>query len=605
MPNGHHFKDSDRLNMMRFALIYIAIVVMALSGCNSRKMSNQLETISKIADSNPDSALMLLRKYDHEKNDWNKGDRMHYELVRLKAENKAGATFTSDSIFKNVVDYYKGKGNANQKMLAYYLLGRTYSDMEEAPEALQAYYDAISQADTTSTNCDYNTLTAVYGQMSRIFHKQNLPHDEIWALKHYIEYIRRHESLKEYIIAREQLVRPYYLLNEKDSVLKLVNDTYSALRQIGEYQEAADAIVVSIYIYMEHGDLAKAKKAMDIFENESGLFDKYGNIAKGRESYYYTKGLYELSANQLSSAEFYFRKVIKYGYLSEGYKGLLSIYRERHIIDSVDCFSRLYEAAQDSIHNKMQTDAIHQMSTLYNYSRSQKEAEQQREKAQDRLHLLGLISFITIILLIVIVVVVRLYRKNQKEKIAKIAELEETLNSAKSQRNAILDELKILKEKDYESIIKIKEQQEIELTRRIEHLEAESVNKRNSIDIERTDKPEVFLNSAIAQLFLKKATSTSERIKPTESEWNLLLSQFSKDIPVTYKSFGKGKSLSQLEQRICILLILDIPEKNISLMTDSYPSTVSNAKARANEKIYGKKEAHSLKNNLINGLKRS
>ena len=143
------------------------------------------------------------------------------------------------------------------------------------------------------------------------------------------------------------------------------------------------------------------------------------------------------------------------------------------------------------------------------------------------------------------------------------------------------------------------------MTRKIELLETESIHKRNAIDINYIDNPEVFLNSAIAQLFVKKATSKSERIRPTESEWNLLVSQFSKNIPITYKSFGKGKSLSQLEQRICILLILNIPEKNISLMTDSYPSTVSNAKARANEKLYGKKEAHSLKNNLINGLKRS
>ena len=90
-----------------------------------------------------------------------------------------------------------------KKMLAYYLLGRAYSDMEEAPEALQAYYDAISMADTTNTSCDFSTLTVVYGQMSRIFHKQNLPEDEIWALKHYVEYIRRYESPKDYIMAKD------------------------------------------------------------------------------------------------------------------------------------------------------------------------------------------------------------------------------------------------------------------------------------------------------------------------------------------------------------------------------------------------------------------
>ena len=593
------------LSMKRLVFIYIGIVIAALSGCKGRKMTNQLEAISQMADVNPDSALTALAKYEGEKQEWSKGDRMHFELVRLKAENKSEVTFKSDSIIKEVVEYFKEKGNANEKMLAYYLLGRTYFDMEEAPEALQAYYDAISSADTTSTSCDYSTLTVVYGQMSRIFHQQNLPHDEIWALKHYIEYIRRYESKKDYLIAKEQLIRPLYLLNEKDSVLQIINDTYSALKQMGEHQEAADAIAVSTYIYLERGELDKAKHAMDIFEKESGLFDKYGNITEGREHYYYTKGFYELAVNRLDSAEYNFRKAIKYGYLSDGYKGLLSIYREKQNIDSVNYFSRQYEAAQDSLHNKMQTNAIHQMSALYNYSRSQKEAEQEKEKAQDRLYLLSIISFATIFLLMAVIVVAWLYRKNQKEKKARIAELEETLNNARLQRNTILEELRILKEKDYESIIAIKEKQEQELTKRIEILEAENTKNKNTDAINRIDHLDNFLDSAIAQQFVKKATDKSERIKPTESEWNLLTSQFSKDIPVTYKSFGQGKPLSQLEQRICILLILDIPEKVISLMTDSYASTISNAKARANEKLYGKKDAHSLRNNLINGLKRS
>lgn len=555
-----------------------------------------------MADVNPDSALTALAKYEGEKQEWSKGDRMHFELVRLKAENKSEVTFKSDSIIKEVVEYFKEKGNANEKMLAYYLLGRTYFDMEEAPEALQAYYDAISSADTTSTSCDYSTLTVVYGQMSRIFHQQNLPHDEIWALKHYIEYIRRYESKKDYLIAKEQLIRPLYLLNEKDSVLQIINDTYSALKQMGEHQEAAGLLLPSIYIYIERNEQQKAKQMIDVAEKESGLFDNQGNIARGREHYYVTKGFYELAVNRLDSAEYYFRKAIKYGYLSEGYKGLLSIYREKQNIDSVNYFSRQYEAAQDSLHNKMQTNAIHQMSALYNYSRSQKEAEQEREKAQDRLYLLSIISFATIILLMAVIVVAWLYRKNQKEKKARIAELEETLNNARLQRNTILEELRILKEKDYESIIAIKEKQEQELTKRIEILEAEN---KNTDAINRIDHLDIFLDSAIAQQFVKKATDKSERIKPTESEWNLLTSQFSKDIPVTYKSFGQGKPLSQLEQRICILLILDIPEKVISLMTDSYASTISNAKARANEKLFGKKDAHSLRNNLINGLKRS
>ena len=71
----------------------------------------------------------------------------------------------------------------------------------------------------------------------------------------------------------------------------------------------------------------KATWAKEIFEKESGWYDEKGNIASGRESYYYVKGFYELSANRLDSAEQLFRKAIRYGYLSEGYRGLLNVYR--------------------------------------------------------------------------------------------------------------------------------------------------------------------------------------------------------------------------------------------------------------------------------------
>ena len=114
---------------------------------------------------------------------------------------------------------------------------------------------------------------------------------------------------------------------------------------------------------------------------------------------------------------------------------------------------------------------------------------------------------------------------------------------------------------------------------------------------------EDFINSKIAQLFIRRAIGKFEIPKPTKAEWSMLMSQFSKDIPVTFKTFGENKPLSQLEQRVCVLLILDISEKIISIMTDSLPSTVSNAKARASEKLFGKKAAQSLKTNLFHALK--
>ena len=134
--------------MTRFVFIYIGVVLAAFSSCNDKKMASQLDAISKIADTNPDSALVVLSALEQNKEDWAKNDQIYYELVKMKAENKADVQFTSDSIIKDVVKYYKGR-DSNDLILAYYLLGRAYSDMGEAPEALQAYYDAIESAETT------------------------------------------------------------------------------------------------------------------------------------------------------------------------------------------------------------------------------------------------------------------------------------------------------------------------------------------------------------------------------------------------------------------------------------------------------------------------
>lgn len=591
--------------MRKLAYIYIFLLLTSLAACDSRKMTTQLDLISQKAETNPDSALILLSNFDQDKNYWSEGDRMYFELVRLKAQNKAFMTFTTDTIINKVVSYFQNHGTANERMQAYYLQGRVYADMGEAPQALQAYYDAIESADTTSSDCDYNTLIPIYGQMSQLFHQQNLPHDEIWALQHYIDYIRRYDSEKEYVIEKRRMISPYYLLGKKDTVLQIINDSYKALRDMGENQEAASALVSSIYIYIERGQLDKAHQAIGIYEKESGLFDKSGNIAKGREHYYIAKGFYHLASSNSDSSEFFFRKAMNYGYASDAYKGLLAIYQKKNNIDSVLHYSILNERALDSLHNNMEIDAIHQMSSLYNYSRNQKMAEQEKEKAQKTMAFLNRIILVTIILFFAIIGISWLYRKNRKEKQNKIAELENALSNAKEQRMQIQEELRKLKTKDYIGIIAEKEKQEAELTKQIELLQAENNQYKNNSDNNQKDDLNGFLNCDTARLYVRKANKQTERLIPNEAEWGLLISRFAEHAPQTFQLFSATKPLSKLEQRICLLLILDISEKVISIMTESTPSTVSNAKARANEKLFGKRQAQSLKNHLIQALKQA
>ena len=584
-------------------IVYIIMVIGVLLGCGERREYREmLSRAEKMMNDHPDSALMILDSLGQHEKEFGRHFRMQYKLRFTLAQTKTGTLFKTDSLTKTLVEHFNSSGTKTEKAWAYYLHGCALTDIGKAPEALQAYYDAIEATDTTRTDCDYNTLKVIYGQMFQIYHKQNLPHDEIWAMRHYIDCVRRTSSEEDYIIAKNQMTRPYYLLNKIDTVLIILNNTYRSLMRLGQEQRAASALMPSIYIYTERNQLDKAKQTIDIVEQKSGLFDDEGNIARGREGYYYIKGFYGLAVNDFKSAESNFRKAIKYGYYSEGYRGLLSIYREKHNIDSVVRFSQLYEAAQDSLHNQMRTDAVHQASELYNYNKSQKELEKERENAREAR---TSAAFIILFALILIGGTIGYYLWSQKKRKAKIDKYKSDLNKAITTRNELRAELKQLKDKDYEGIIALKERKVAELTDTIGRLQAgNEAYKDNPIQNE-TDNLEKFLDSATVKVFINKATNKEENIKPTDRQWKMLFSQFSKDVPVMFRSFSQGKPLSQLEQKICILLILDIPENVISLMADTSTSTVSNLKARANEKLFGKKEALPLKNNLIHALKQS
>ena len=301
-----------------------------------------------------------------------------------------------------------------------------------------------------------------------------------------------------------------------------------------------------------------------------------------------------MSANRLDVAEQSFRKAIRYGYLSEGYRGLLNVYRKRHDVDSIFHFSLLYEAAQDTLHNQLRTNSIHQMSALYNYNRSQKEAEQEREtsrKLKMRSTFIGVISFLVVALLL------WLYLRYKNKKKQEILKLSKKLESAISARSEISAELQMLKSKNYEGVIAAKEAKEAELTEIIKRLQLENDQT------ERTDATETFVNSPIAQLFIKKSNLKTEKPNPSDGEWSLLIRQFSKSFPDLYKSFSEGTPLSQLQQQVCVLIILGMSDSSIRIMLGNSKSVLSDAKSDANERLFGQKGARTLKSNLFNALK--
>lgn len=579
-----------KLNISNLACLYAVFVVLMFSACDFRRMTEQLDTISKISDTNADSACSLLKKYESEVPNWGKGDRMHYELIKMKIANKQDVVFTSDSLIKQIVDYYKDHGSPNEQMLAYYLLGRVYYHMGEAPQALQAYYDALEKADTTRADCDIWGIAVVYSQMSEIFHQQNLPNDEIWALKNYCKYTKIVKTPTDYAIAKSFFVAPYFLLEKNDTVLHIIKTYNEELQQLGDTGMAVRLNPTAIYVYTKRKQLDKAEQLIRSFEEKSGLFDEKGNIDKEYRFYYYIKGYYELAANNIDSAEYYFREAIKYGYAYDSYNGMIAIYREKRNVDSIAHYSLLMDNGIDSVRKQIRIDAIHRMASLYNYSRNQKIAEQESQKAHN--------AQVIIILILSLGVfgslfVFQLYYSYKRKKQNEIDKLGYALSSAKREYQNIQDELQKLKNSNVERLIEEKERKGKELKQTIESIASEG--KMSAA----TNGLEEFAKSEIVGEFVAKKSFCADSKKPTKAEWKALETQFRKDMPMAYNMLANEKKLSPLELHVCILLILDFEDGIIASITESLPQTVSNAKARANKKIFNESGAQSFKNRLM------
>lgn len=335
--------------------------------------------------------------------------------------------------------------------------------------------------------------------------------------------------------------------------------------------------------------MAKAKQLIDIYEHDSGLFDARGDIAPGREHYYYTKGAYELAANNTAEAEALFRKAIRYGYASDGYSGLLEIYRRKGNIDSVAHFSYQYEAAQDSLHHAMQIDAIHRYAALYNYSHSEKVAQDAIEQA---LRARSLAVMLLACLLCGILLSFYVFYQGKKKKRAAFQKLQDELSVVKMEKMNAVEELSSLKSKDYKGLAQKKEEKIRELNLHIEKL-SHGISRQGG-----HGAADQLKRSKIVSVFHKKDASQGAIATPTVAEWDLLETQARQEIPGIFNFLCKDGLLSPLELHVCLLILMDFPDSSIVNLTNSSAQTVSKAKARANDKLFKEKGARTLRINL-------
>lgn len=566
-------------------------VLLLLTGCGGDGYTPELRAIDSVINEKPDSALRLLDSLSNEAAAWPKSQRMRHSLLTMKAQNKAYVPFTSDSLARDIVSYYDNNGSPNDRLMARYLLGCVFRDLGEAPQAVDCYLDAVSQADTTAADCDYHTLAVAYSQMARLYHQQLLLSEELEARKCASKFSYLDKDTVNEIHHTERMADVYVLMNKKDSAELIIKEAQRLYMKHGYRQKALQASLSLLYMYVKSSRLPEAKQLIDQFDAESDWFDSCHELPPSRRQYYY-KGYYFDRMGNLDSAEYYYRKIHRSNMTEVQkdpmYRGLLSVFKKRHQADSIAKYAQLYGEANDSSIAIKDRDLTAQMASTYNYNRNQKIAEQEKQKSRNTRNLLVLVVVIFIGCAILII-------RKRKERQDELRLLSQSLLKMKRERERITKELEKIKAKDYESLIVQKERKEEELNNVIASLQQQI----GQTDLE--DHLQQLTGSGIVKAFNEKKLFKQGVASPTKKEWKQLEQQFRKDMSATSAMLGKA-GLSPMELRICILFIIGFDDKNVNTIFYSTPQTISKAKRHANKKLFNTDSAQSLKSNLIINL---
>ena len=260
-------------------LLYWAIWLIGITACVNPKSEEVLAEAERLVRTSPDSALLVLEQAEKEATTYLRRNRMRYLLLRVEAMNKAYLPLDSITYMDEVLDYYLSHGNRDERMRACYLMGSVWRDRGNSPLALQYFRDAIGEADTTATDCDYAQVSRIYAQMALLFHKQRYPQMELEQWKQAMRYALLAKDTLMYIQCQDYISGAYFLLGKEDSVVYFTQQAYRNYSKYGRKDWAAATQIVMADYYLKRDSLVKAKQALDEYRNNTGFFESDGNVS--------------------------------------------------------------------------------------------------------------------------------------------------------------------------------------------------------------------------------------------------------------------------------------------------------------------------------------
>lgn len=566
---------------MKEKVIFLLLIIMLLASCaGNRKYDDLMQRADSIMNVNDDSAKVAIRMLDGVKPqlpEFSQSQKMRYELLRHKAMNKAYISFTSDSIMKEVVDYYDRHGSANERMLANYVLGCVYRDLHEAPLALEYYNKATEQADTTAADCDYGTLYRVYSHMGFLFSKQYLPYQELNAFDKSEKYAYLAKDTFNAIVNYQNQGEVYAFLGKKDSVIAINLQAAKLFKKHGNDYVAAIAFGCNYNYYIEKKDSINAKKAFEAY-NSAG-YEGNSNYEDAKAYVLYQKGTYYLFVNKQDSAydnlSLSFKMCKSYSIKAATTKALAQYYAKVNQPAMAMKYALQSSEYNDSDLIGVRKTQLQQVQAMYDYSRNQEIAKNAEQKAErsTRMNYMIVLSCLMLFLLLSYI-----YRKQIAIKKKKIAVSKLLYEDSLLKLKRLQDErAKLVAENDNKlaQVIMEKENTISKLKTEITHIqERYSLSSVSDADL-------ILKDSSIYKKI--KFIEVHPKEKMCEEDWKELADTIEEVVP-NFIPVLKNK-LNDKDYQICLLVRLGFSTSLVARLLGLSDAAISKSRKTMLKKI--------------------
>ncbi|MGL5938015.1 MAG: tetratricopeptide repeat protein [Phocaeicola sp.] len=577
-------------------LLLLISMVCNLTGCKHNRYPQILQTADSLTTIRPDSAVVLLTSLEKTMQQAPQATQMYYNLLCIKANDKAYKTHTSDSLIRAVLNYYVEKEEKQHLPEAYYYGGRVYRDLGDAPQALEYFQKAEELLPDTAAS---PLKSFIYSQIGTLFLYQGLYHEALEVFKRDLECVTQLKDSVGMIYTYRDMATTYKELADRERALHYYESAYQLANKL-ERNDLASMVqsqLASLYISLKWYDLAEL--ALKEAQKEVKPYNESATYSIAAEYYHRT--------GQLDSATHYYQALLNMGsiYAKEAaHRGLAEIASNNGESKLTIKHIQKFLQYSDSIQAITYTEGLHRMQALYNYQLRANENFRLKEENQTKNNLL-LICLVGLVVISAIAFSYHQYAQQKKQKLnyqlQRALQLKEEIYKGSQ---AFVEEKNVEVEKLQASLNSVSTtnktlQEEVKKQQKLLFHQRERVQ----LEQERVQQTkEAISQTPICQLLHARLLDPRGEISVTSQEWSEIRDTLNEYYPNFFEKLNEIHHFSTTQLQICMLIKAGFSPSDIAKLTEIPKQTISSTRSRLYLRIFQEKGNPKDWDNFITSL---